>query len=956
MSEATEALEILVGLFNLLPDDKTFLIRPAKEDVTEEPFEKLLKQSKQAKLERGVTQKQVDALLTELGVLKTRTQNGERVFALDIPELDKLVNAHPSGFKASIQNETRTGKVTGKKCRVKTVKVRVRADENYLFDYSRSILRKREADALPTAVRASSRLKRTRTNNESSVITPPPSATSAATSAAADTSAVNANDADANADNTTATATAQRYSATLPPTITNISKCTPSIVFGSHPSAIEIQELDFTSKPRMYKGKEIQLASTTPRNIDDNTRHLVISTAIMMGYRTDSSNGERDRITEAAMRHVYYLKGYDPPQTKAPERTRLMIDGTINFLQGNSSDTGKIGRKRIRKKKMSKTEKIMKHSPKALRKAFRYACYAIGDNSTFTDIAKVMTRYIMSKKLVANDDQAKRLKIQFPINLKKHDVRDWFLKHNGKSRKMKIKPKLTADHIKGRLRWAIDMKKRIKEATYEKPVYYCFIDEKWFYFYSKRKKVKDLPKEDWEDDDEECVEFEQVQRTTRSRRFVPKVMAMAFVAPPLLGLMRLAALAAKKLGQVLGKVNGETVHDEWCNGLVYLKRVSEKRTTKKNSKHTKFVNDAKTNNLLKAGDWRNLFDKKMSVGDLFHNIKQRYALTEEKADMLCLTYKKFNRKKYGTVDLTIENEDELVVRRVKERGGRQKQLTIDDFDLSIFVPKGTEVEVDCTCDSKFMLKVMREVGMSIRNYFFWVPIEIKILLVIDNAGGHGTKDTIETYREFLKEHYNIVLHHQTPRSPGHNQLDLGIWCSIQSWVEKLTTGFRHDADVLWTQVEAAWRSMSYETLEKVHQRWLKVLDLTILDKGNNRLEEKYRGKLTYDPQKVEEIEEEELQKRLQAELDDQGNQAQSAEDIQAENDAANEEAIERLDDDADENTNEEEEEELEETNLLLSDLPCDDDDEEEEDSDYEDDCCSDSDSSVDGEDGEDGDY
>lgn len=75
----------------------------------------------------------------------------------------------------------------------------------------------------------------------------------------------------------------------------------------------------------------------------------------------------------------------------------------------------------------------------------------------------------------------------------------------------------------------------------------------------------------------------------------------------------------------------------------------------------------------------------------------------------------------------------------------------------------------------------------------------------------------------------------------------------------------------------------------------------------------------YDPQKVAEIEEEELQKRLQAELDDEGNQAQSAEDIQAENDA------------------------------------CDDDDDEEEDSDYEDD--SDSDSSVesDGEDGEDGD-
>ena len=180
-----------------------------------------------------------------------------------------------------------------------------------------------------------------------------------------------------------------------------------------------------------------------------------------MGYQTDSSNGERNSITEAAMRHVYYLKGYEKPSTKAPERTRIMIDGTINFLLGNSSDAGEIGKKRNRKKKMSKIEKIMKHSPKALRKAFRYACYAIGDNSTFANLATVMSRYIMSKKLVANDDEAKRLKIQFPIGLKKHDVRDWFVKHNGKSWKMKIKPKLTADHIKGRLCWAINMKDRI---------------------------------------------------------------------------------------------------------------------------------------------------------------------------------------------------------------------------------------------------------------------------------------------------------------------------------------------------------------------------------------------------------------------------------------------------------------------------------------------------------------
>lgn len=78
---------------------------------------------------------------------------------------------------------------------------------------------------------------------------------------------------------------------------------------------------------------------------------------------------------------------------------------------------------------------------------------------------------------------------------------------------------------------------------------------------------------------------------------------MVIVAPPLLGLMRLTELAAKKLGQVLGKVKGETMHDKWL-----WVSLLEERMTKKISKHTKFVNDAKTNNLLMDGNWRNLFE------------------------------------------------------------------------------------------------------------------------------------------------------------------------------------------------------------------------------------------------------------------------------------------------------------------------------------------------------------
>ena len=45
---------------------------------------------------------------------------------------------------------------------------------------------------------------------------------------------------------------------------------------------------------------------------------------------------------------------------------------------------------------------------------------------------------------------------------------------------------------------------------------------------------------------------------------------------------------------------------------------------------------------------------------------------------------------------------------------------------------------------------------------------------MDNVGGHGTKDAIETYVQLLKDKFNVIVEHQTPRSPEFNLLDLGF--------------------------------------------------------------------------------------------------------------------------------------------------------------------------------------
>ena len=65
-------------------------------------------------------------------------------------------------------------------------------------------------------------------------------------------------------------------------------------------------------------------------------------------------------------------------------------------------------------------------------------------------------------------------------------------------------------------------------------------------------------------------------------------------------------------------------------------------------------------------------------------------------------------------------------------------------------------------------------------------------LMMDNAGGHGSNEAVEKYTEDLKNKYKIEIIQQVPRSPETNVLDLGIWMSLQSAVEKESRASRSE--------------------------------------------------------------------------------------------------------------------------------------------------------------------
>ena len=125
---------------------------------------------------------------------------------------------------------------------------------------------------------------------------------------------------------------------------------------------------------------------------------------------------------------------------------------------------------------------------------------------------------------------------------------------------------------------------------------------------------------------------------------------------------------------------------------------------------------------------------------------------------------------------------------------------------------GDEVEDDCSCDSTYMLGAMYIVGKSIRSAYHWKPITQPCYLVMDNAGGHGTANAIESYRNNLCTNYNVEIIFQVPRSPYTNVLDLGVWMSLQSIVERRRFLRRCTTLSLVNTVMETWESSSLDQM------------------------------------------------------------------------------------------------------------------------------------------------
>ena len=152
-------------------------------------------------------------------------------------------------------------------------------------------------------------------------------------------------------------------------------------------------------------------------------------------------------------------------------------------------------------------------------------------------------------------------------------INNWFVDNGGKEISPVEKPLDTEMHMRLRLVWVRTHIIKLTSNGY----YVAYLDEKWFYTTSRRRKLKTLPKGPHEK--EGADEF--IRPKMRSRRYPVKCMFLGVVACP---------LPYRRF-----------------DGRILLERVSEDVVVNKLTAHTQFSDDVLINSYLKNGEWRLLF-------------------------------------------------------------------------------------------------------------------------------------------------------------------------------------------------------------------------------------------------------------------------------------------------------------------------------------------------------------
>ena len=428
------------------------------------------------------------------------------------------------------------------------------------------------------------------------------------------------------------------------------------------------------------------------KTITSDTKWSILVRVTELGYERLSKK-EKEKLAHAVTRYHSYLGGY-PTHLGQPSTFLKWYNAYQTSKRSGSSDELFKDKRGSTKRKRYVTY-IEDNFPCFLHSCFRYASNVIGADASIP----TLSHYMNEKAKMENE----KCEVRSNLKMTRHHFREFFEKFGGVIKEPTPKPRLTNEHIRNRLKFAKKHRKRIKSEL-RKGYICCYLDEKWFYITSRRKKIKFLPAHRLED----AVKVFQSQPKTRSRRFPTKVMMMGIVSKP---------YPEKKF-----------------DGKILLKRVSEWVETKRISHSQKISDSYHINGLIKAGEWKSTcYVDSITLTNLFDHLYEVYSLDEAIVSRLCLSYSTHAKSGKHTKSVKRIKEDDkneyvLKNRTYINKNGIEMPLTLNDLTLHVELESGAQVEKDITCDSQFMMDSIFEIGTAIQSSFHWVPRDVPIYI------------------------------------------------------------------------------------------------------------------------------------------------------------------------------------------------------------------------------------
>ena len=134
---------------------------------------------------------------------------------------------------------------------------------------------------------------------------------------------------------------------------------------------------------------------------------------------------------------------------------------------------------------------MIKKHPCHLHKLFCYAVSIDGQDASYDNLSKRMNKYPTVLSLQSEDTEDSTLP---KTTISAYQLRQLFKLKGGKEYAPIAKPILSEETKVDRIEWATTM----KSETEDDELLYDFLDKKWFYTTSRRRKLKFLPRDETE--------------------------------------------------------------------------------------------------------------------------------------------------------------------------------------------------------------------------------------------------------------------------------------------------------------------------------------------------------------------------------------------------------------------------------------------------------------------------